>query len=406
MTLFHYKVAADDGHVSEGQIEARDRDGAALLLQGQGKIPLQIEEAAARQSTGKPALRIGRPGRIRAASIDFFTLELATLLEAGLPLGQALTTLADTSENPEMTERVRAINQAVHNGESLSRALEQSGPEFDRFYCNMVRAGESGGALNLALHRLAEFRQRRRETRQEQLSALLYPSILLLLALVAVAILVAFVVPQFTQMFADAGHQLPLLTRIVAGTGEFITSWWWALLIGFGAAAAWLYRDWKSPAGRARWDQRLVRLPIIGTVIRKLQTARFARTLATLLENGVPLVNALGIAKEIVTNVQMSQALSHATKRVREGAGLSRPLADSQEFPPLAVKLIEIGESSGRLERMLEQIADIFENDVRLALKRLFTLAEPLIIIVIALIISVIILSVVQVILESNELAF
>lgn len=404
MALFQYKVADDGGRLSEGFIEATDREDAAHQLQNQGKIPLQIE--AAQQPRHRSTPRRKQGGTVRSAAIDFFTLELATLLDAGLPLGQALTTLADTSEDPAMAERIRIINRAVHNGKSLSQALDESGPEFNRFYCNMVAAGESSGALNLALQRLAEFRQRRRETRQELLSALLYPAILVVLALVAVAVLLGFVVPQFTQMFADAGRELPLLTRMVAAAGELVAHWWWALLMGLGGGAFWLYRDWHSVAGRSRWDRWLAQLPFVGSIIQKLQAARFARTLATLLENGVPLVNALNIAKEIVSNVYIAQGLAQVAQRVREGAGLSRPLADSQALPTLAIKLIGIGESSGKLEYMLAQVADILENDVRIALKRLFTLAEPVIIITIALMITVIILSVVLVILESNELAF
>ena len=404
MALYHYKAAGEDGHISEGLVEAADRERAAHQLQGLGKIPLAIKAVRGPGTDSHGGRR--KAGHIRSSTVDYFTLELATLLGAGLPLGQALATLADTGEDPAMVERVNAINQAVHGGKSLSEALEESGPEFDRFYINMVRAGESGGALDLALQRLAEFRQRRRETRQEQMSALLYPAILLCLALVAVAVLLAFVVPQFTQMFADAGRELPLLTRIVAGTGAFFTQWWWALLAALALVALWLRQDWKSLSGRLRWDRLIVQLPFIGMVVWKQQAARFARTLATLLENGVPLVTGLGIAKEIVSNTHVAQALSHTAQRVREGAGLSRALAESQALPLLAVKLVDIGESSGKLEYMLIQVADIYDKDVKVALKRLFTLAEPVIIITIALLITVIILSVILVILESNELAF
>jgi general secretion pathway protein F len=270
----------------------------------------------------------------------------------------------------------------------------------------MVRAGESGGALAVALERLADFRQRRRETSQAIVSALLYPSILLVLALVAVAVLLAFVVPQFTQMFADVGRELPLLTRIVAGAGQLVSQWWWLILMLLGAAVYALHRDWQSPSGRARWDAWLLRRWLVGALLRKLETGRFARTLATLLDNGVSLVPALDIAREIVGNRVLAGVIEQATRRVREGSGLADALGVSRELPPLAVKLIGVGEQSGELGQMLRQVADIYERDVQIAMKRLFTLAEPVIIITIALLITVIILSVVLVIIESNNLVF
>jgi len=406
MPIYRFKAARQDGQLIEGQIEAADREGAARSLQQQGSVPIRIDDArpqAARTPAGRSA---GRPRRTGSADIDLFTLELATLLRAGLPLAPALETLAGLADNPAMAAIAAAVNKEVRAGKPLSTALEQADPAFDRFYCNMVRAGESSGALDIALERLAAFRANRRELRQALTSALIYPAILLVLALIAVAVLLAFVVPQFTQLFAEAGRELPLLTRIVAGAGELVTHWWWLMLLGLAGAAWWLRRDWADPAGRARWDARLMRLPLVGGLIRKLHTARFTRTLSTLLLNGVNLLPALEIAKEIVGNAVMAQALTTVTRRVREGEGLARPLAEAQVLPPLATQLIRLGETSGKLEQLTAQVADIYERDVQTALKRLLTLAEPIIIIGIALLVTLIILSVVLMILESNNLAF
>jgi general secretion pathway protein F len=406
MATFSYKAANADGRLIEGTIDALDRDGAARTLLAKGSTPITIE--AARKATATPATKRKSGGGQRASgqAVDYFTLELATLLNAGLPLGQALETVGDTTDDPALSERVNAINTAVRGGQSLSQALQAAGPEFDPFYCNMVRAGESGGALGVALERLADFRQRRRETSQAIVSALIYPAILLGLALVAVAVLLAFVVPQFTQMFADVGRDLPLLTRIVAGAGDLVADWWWLMLLVIGAIGYALHRDWKTPAGRARWDAGLLRLWLVGPMLRKLETGRFTRTLGTLLENGVPLVSALDISREIVSNTQLAAAVDQATRRVREGSSLSAALSESQELPSLALKLIGVGEQSGQLNTMLQQVAEIYERDVQVAMKRLFTLAEPVIIITIALVITVIILSVVLVIIESNNLVF
>lgn len=406
MPLFRYKAATNEGRVIEGQIEAADRDTAARNLQIQGKIPIQIDSTGTEPVA--PALGSVRWGSTRVSStdIDLFTIELATLLRAGLSLGQALETLTGLADKPAMTKITGEINTAVRGGKPLSAALELADPGFDRFYRNMVRAGESSGALDIALERLADYRNNRRELRQALTSALLYPAILLVLALVAVAVMLAFVVPQFTQMFSEAGRELPLLTRIVAGAGELVTGWWWLILLGLGITGWWLRRDWNDPAGRARWDKRLLRLPMVGPLIRKLQTARFSRTLSTLLASGTHLLPALDIAREIVGNAVMAQALGHVTQRVREGEGLAAPLAEANILPPLATRLIRLGETSGKMEPLLTQVADIYERDVQATLKRLLTLAEPVIIITIALLVSVIILSVILMVLESNNLAF
>lgn len=406
MPLFHYKAARNDGTVIDGQLEAIDEQRAAQALQAQGHIPIQIASSRADAAAGTFTQRIHKRSKANAATIDFFTLELATLLRAGLPLAQALETLTGLADSPAMAELAESVNKAVRDGQSLSSALEQTHPGFDAFYCNMVRAGESSGALDLALDRLAEFRASRRELRNSLISALIYPAILLVMALAAVAVLLAFVVPQFTQMFADAGRELPLLTRIVAGAGEIVTHYWWLILGLIGGGTWWIIHDWRTPSGRLRWDRWLLKAILVGTLIHKLNTARFARTLATLLENGVHLMPALGIAKEIVGNSVMAQKLDRVTERVREGAGLSTPLVETEVLPPLATQLIRLGEGAGKLEMMLIQVADIYERDVQNSMKRLLTLAEPVIIITIALLVTVIILSVVLMILESNNLVF
>ena len=407
MALYRYKATRQDGQLIEGEIEAADRDAAARALQRDGNIPIKIDAAAAAAAAkATDTKRSGRAHRTGVTDIDLFTLEVATLLRAGLSLAQALETLSGLTDSPAMAQVAAKVNREVRAGKALSVALEQADPGFDRFYCNMVRAGESSGALDIALERLAAFRASRRELRQNLISAMIYPSILLVLALIAVAVLLAFVVPQFTQLFAEAGRDLPLLTRIVAGAGDIVTRWWWLILLLIAATVWWLRRDWSDPAGRARWDARLLRLPLVGGLIRKLQTARFTRTLSTLLSNGVNLLPALEIAKEIVGNAVMAQALVHVTRRVREGEGLARPLAEAQVLPALATQLIRLGESSGKLEQLMAQVADIYERDVQTALKRLLTLAEPVIIVSIALLVTLIILSVVLMILESNNLAF
>ena len=407
MPTFYYKAAKADGQVLEGQLKAGDRDGVARMLQAQGSIPLQIDDAApVSLPTSKSSRRPWQRRSVSGTDIDLFTLELSTLLAAGLPIGQALDTLIKLTENPAMSAVVEEIGGAVRGGQSLADALKESHPGFDRFYCNMVQAGESSGALDLALERLAAFRAARRELRQSLISALIYPAILLVLAMIAVAVLLAFVVPQFTQLFADAGRELPLLTRIVVGAGDLVVNWWWLMLLSVVAAGWWLRNDWRSIDGRHRWDAWLLRLPLVGPLILKLNTARFSRTLSTLLSNGVNLLAALDIACEVVGNTVVANAVNRAAQRVREGQGLAASLQETNALPSLAIQLIGLGERSGKLPPLLDQVAGIFERDTQTSLKRLLTLAEPAIIISVALLITVIILSVVLMILESNNLAF
>lgn len=411
--FFHYKAARDHGEVVEGQIEASNTRAAAQRLRAEGQVPLQIVEAgAAGESALRPAqatpgirLKLGRSG-LNNRDIELFTLQLSTLLRAGLSLGQALETLARLAEKPEMQSLGKDLNQSIRHGEPLSDALRQSSPLFDRFYLNMVKAGESTGALDLALESLAIFKTRAREMREALISALIYPGILLTLALVAVAIMLAFVVPQFTEMFQEAGQDLPLLTQIVAGAGELITGWWWAMLLALTAGVYLLRRSWQHSEGKEKRDRILLKMPLLGTLLLKIETARFTGTLSTLLANGVSLLTAMDIAKEIVSNRIVAQALERTATRVRQGEGLSKPLSETRVFPSLATQLIQVGERSGHLEPMLERVSQIYESEVDTNLKRLLGLVEPVIIIFIALFVSVIILSIVMLILASNDIVF
>jgi len=408
MPVFVFKAARANGEVTEGQLEAADRQSVVQHLQADGQIPISIAEAGPNISSAgakTPLLQLQRSG-IGHQDVEIFTLQLATLLRAGLPLSQALETLKGLVSKDALKQLVEKINQAVRGGDSLSSALQKADPQFDRFYLNMVRAGESSGALDLALESLNTFKRNAREMRESLISALIYPAILLILAFIAVAVMLGFVVPQFTEMFDQAEQQMPLLTRIVAGAGELLTTWWWLMLAVLVGGGYLLRRHWDTPLGAEQRDRQLLGMPLIGQLVIKLETARFTRTLATLLTNGVGLLKAMDIAKEVVTNRIVAQSLEAAAERVRHGERLSVPLRDGEVLPNLCVQLIQVGEQSGELEGMLEQVADIYEKEVDTSLKRLLGLVEPLIIIMIALFVTVIILSVVLLILASHDMTF
>jgi general secretion pathway protein F len=375
-------------------------------LEAEGQVPLQnIERAAAAPAATPWRWRLGS-GRLTGKDVDFLTLELATLLRASLPLDRALDTMTRLAANPARKELTESLAREIRSGASLSQAMERQAGVFDRLYVNMVRAGEASGAVDLALERLAEFKQRARELHESIVSSLFYPAILIVLAIVAVAVMLAFVVPRFTEMFAEAGRELPLLTRVVVAIGSGVEQGWWLILLTITALVYWVRRQLADPVTRERWDAQLLRLPLAGGLIGKIEAGRFTRTLGTLLKNGVSLPAAIDVAKEIIGNRVIARALVQVAQRVRQGEPLSRALAEAAVLPPLTTQLLKVGEETGHLERMLEQLAEIFEREVRTDIQRALTLGEPLIILVIAGLITVIILSIVLAVIETNNLAF
>ncbi len=406
MPWFEYRAARGDGAVVEGRSEAADRRTLVRQLEAQGQVPLQIVER--RAETPAAAARPWRfgSGRLTGKDVDYLTLELATLLRAALPLDRALDTMTRLAGKPARRELTENLAREIRSGASLSQAMERQDGVFDRFYLNMVRAGEASGALDLALERLAEFKQRTRELRESIVSSLFYPAILIVLAIVAVAIMLAFVVPRFAEMFTEAGRELPWLTRGVVAVGSAVEHWWWLMLIAVVAFVFWARRQLSDPESRERWDAQLLRLPLVGGLIRKIEAGRFTRTLGTLLRNGVSLPAAIDIAKEIIGNRVIGRGLAQVALRVRQGEPLSRALTEAAVLPPLTTQLLKVGEETGHLERMLEQLADIHEREVRTDIQRTLTLGEPVIILVIAALITVIILSIVLAVIETNNLAF
>ena len=406
MPWYEYKVARGDGVVVEGRSEAPDRRTLARRLQAEGQIPIQIQERETATAKVAPLqLRVG-PRRLTGKDIDYLTLELATLLRANLPLDRALDTMSRLAGNTTRKELTENIAREIRSGASLSQAMERQGGVFDRFYLNMVRAGEASGALDLALERLAEFKGRARELKDSIISSLFYPAILIVLAVVAVAIMLAFVVPRFTEMFTEAGRELPWLTRVVVAVGSGVEHWWWLILLVIAGLVVWVRRRLRDPVSRERWHAQLLRMPIAGGLIAKIEAGRFTRTLGTLLKHGVALPAAIDIAREIVNNRVIARGLAQVALRVRQGERLSHALIEAAVFPPPTTQLLKVGEETGHLERMLEQLADIYEREVRTGIQRALTLGEPVIILVIAGFITVIILSIVLAVIETNNLAF
>ena len=406
MPLYRYKFVDASGDIQEGQMEAQSQDVVIRRLQEAGHTPIRADEvgtAGSRRGLRLPRLR---RARLSQRDVGIFTEELATLLGAGVPLDRALEILSGITETEAMGQLVVRIQDAVRGGASLSAALESQHGAFSRFYVNMVRAGEAGGALEAVLRRLSEYLERSKQLRESVLSALIYPAILLTVAGLSVVILLTFVVPQFSQLFEDMGKALPLPTRVVVAVGDVFRGYWWALLLGVVGVVLLVRRVLEDPDRQLRWHSRLLRMRLIGELVTRVEVARFSRTLGTLLNNGVSLLSALAIVRETLNNRAMALALDDVAERAKQGEGLAHPLMESEVFPVLAVHMIRVGEETGRLEQMLLQVADTYDREVQSTVKRLLALMEPLLILGLGVVIAAIIMSILVAILSVNQLAF
>jgi general secretion pathway protein F len=407
MPVYQYKAASIDGEVSNGTLSGASREQVVAQLQALGQIPIQVVESTqpGSKSRRRSPIRL-RTGRITEQHISNATRELATLLRAGLPLDRALSILASLSEGERMKQLLVEIREQVKGGATLADAMQAQEGVFSRFYLNLLRAGEAGGALEVVLERLAEHMEQSREVQDTLLSALIYPAILIFVAVISIFILLGYVVPQFTELFEGVGQVLPLPTRITIATGEFLQSFGWVIVL-LAAGAAWRIRyQLSQPKGRYQWHARFLKLPLAGSIITKIEVTRFARTLGMLLHNGVPLLKALNIVKDTVDNRVIADGLERVASSLKEGQSLAAPLAEVAHFPAFAVHMIRVGEESGRLEDILQQVAQVYERETQTTIKRALALLEPVLILVLGMVIAGVIISILMAILGINELVF
>jgi general secretion pathway protein F len=298
------------------------------------------------------------------------------------------------------------VLEAVKGGAQLSDALERQTGVFSRFYLNLIRAGEAGGALEQVLERLSAYLESSRELREIVTTAMIYPAILVTMAGASLLLLLTFVVPQFTEMFESAGKELPLPTQIVVGVAQGLKDYWWALPLLFIGVSSYFRYQFADRDRRYVWDRRLLGLPLFGDLIKKITVANFSRTLATLLGNGVTLLTALTIVKDTVNNLVVAEKIGLAVENLKEGGGLSAPLIESGLFPTLAIQMIKLGEESGHLDQMLDRVATTYDKEVKTAIQRLLALLEPVLIVGLGIMIAGIIISILMAILSVNDLAF
>ncbi len=411
MPVFRYKAVDHAGDVAVGELEAATESEIVDRLRDQGLMPMQVGPAAGGGKAATPAqLASGprrgwlTPKRVTRDHLMALTRELATLLRAGLPLDRALEILIGLAPTPPVAVLLQQIRDDVRGGKSLSQALDVRRDVFDRFYVNIVRAGEAGGALGVVLTRLADTMERNKELRESVKAALIYPTILIGVAVMSVMVLLVWVVPQFQQTFEQAGKALPLPTQIVVIVGTALRHWWWAILGGIVLVVGGMRRRMQRPDVRARWDARLLRWPLVGNLVTKVEVARFARTLATLLANGVTLLAGLAIVKETLGNRVLAGSLDGVIARLREGKGFGRPLAETNLYPKLATQMILVGEESGRLEEMLTRVAEVYDREVQIEIKRFLAVLEPALILGLAVLIGGIVFSILLGVMGMSEL--
>jgi general secretion pathway protein F len=411
MRRFRYRAVAASGELVHGEMDAVSQATVVDRLRGQGHLPLAADEVqagagAARHLTLAQWLRrpvLGAP-RVTRRDVAIMTRELATLLEAGLTLDQSLKLLIELAAGEPLEGLLADLLERIQGGSSLADALAQHEKLFPTVYVSMVRAGETGGALREVLGRLARYLDEAEALREQVKSALIYPVLLLILAVVSIVILLTVVLPQFTPLFENAGAQLPWLTRAVILVGDGVQHYWWLLLLSVLGAVWVARRQLRRPARRAQVDRWLLRLPLLGELLAKIDTARFARALGTLLANGVPPLTALAIVQDALANATLRRALADAATVMKDGGGLAAPLGRSGVFPKLAVHLLGVGEESGQLDPMLLKIAEVFDRDVRSTIERLMALLVPALTIMLGAIVGVIITSVMMAILSAYDL--
>ena len=368
-----------------------------------GRDTSDVMESKTR-ATREPMPTISFKRGVRTADLLVFTHELSTLLTAGLPLDRSLQILSELSESDEMMRVTSEVLTEVQRGKSLAEALGEHPDVFESLYVNMVKAGEIGGVLDQVLERLTEYLESATELRDEVRSAMVYPTILLLTSFGSVAVLLVYVLPQFSTVFAQSGAALPTSAAILMGASDLLRSFWWAGLLlialtGFG------FSHWiRTEDGRVTWDRTKLRMILVGELTRKVAVSRFARTLGTLLRSGVPMLQALDIVRNVAGNVVLAAAIDEVKVGVRGGDGVAGPLAKSGVFPQLALQMISVGEETGRLDEMLITVADYFDKEVRAAVTRMTNMLEPLLLVVGGLIVGFIVVAMFSAIFSVNNM--
>ncbi|MHB8773145.1 MAG: type II secretion system F family protein [Syntrophales bacterium] len=409
MATFSYKATDPSGRVVNGTLEAAEEREAIASLQRMRYIPIRISPA----KNSRLGLDVDLSKRIasfftRVSTKDVvvFTQDLSTLLEAGVPVDRALAILIDVAENARFKEIIRDILKSVQGGSYLSNALAKYPRVFSSFYVSMVRAGEAGGVLDDILKRLGAFLESAQDFKDYLKSAMVYPTFLVFVGGVSIIVLLTFVLPKFSLIFSDMRQAIPVSTKVLLAISAALQAYWPIILASLGAGYYALGRYLKTPAGSLRFDRTQLHFPLVGELVRKIEVARFARTLGTLAQSGVPILQALHLVQGIIGNQVIAGMLGNVYNRVKEGERLSRPLSEIAVFPSLAIQMITIGEETGRLGEMLVRVAENYEKAARDTIRRLVSLLEPAMILGMGIVVGFIVISMMMAIFSMNEMPF
>ncbi|HEV3027168.1 MAG TPA: type II secretion system F family protein [Planctomycetota bacterium] len=394
MPQFAYKAKKDDGSVVTGTLQAESERSALDSLGRMGVFPLQIESREEDKATARAASaprQVAR--RVKSVDIALFTRQLADLLRAGVPLNRALNTLATQTSNLTLAETIREIDKQVSSGATLHEALGRFPRVFSVLYISMVRAGETGGFLEDVLHRLALFIEKDQELRSRISSAMAYPILLIIIGTFAIAFLMVFFIPRFSEIFKKMGDDLPLPTQIVMGVSYFMRDYWMFVFMGLVALILGWKRVTALAAGRRVLDRLKIRVPLFGDIIRKNAVSRFTRTLGTMLKSGVAILSALDISKAAMANVVLMEDIDEASAGVKQGKGLAEILRQSRYFPVMVTDMIAVGEEGGNLDEVLINVADSYDIQVERAVRVFIALFEPALLLVMATLVGFIVIS-------------
>lgn len=401
MNNFYFRAVASDGQLRSGTIHAETERWVAQELRRQGLTPVYVG------SQPQKAFELKLPGFKGGKRKDvlFFTQELSTLLNAGVPLDRALTITSELTERASFRLLVLDILRVVKGGKSLADSLATHPDYFSELFINMVRAGEASGSLAVVFERLSEFERTRDDLRSYIVSAMAYPSLLMVVGTASILVLMDFVVPRFASVFEQSKIAIPLPTKMLMDASYFLQKYGWIGLIVLVLTSIGLYGFVRTPAGRLWWDTLRLKIPVLGDALRKAETARFARAMGTLVANAVPLVQSIGIAGATLNNSKIARSLEIVATGVKRGEGIAAPLKRAGQFPPLAGHLLSVGEETGRLDAMFVRMADIYDADTRTAVRRFTSLFEPLIILTMGIIVGTLILSILIAIVSINDVA-
>ncbi len=402
MPVFEYKGVSSSGRNVSGVQDGESLKSVRAKLKRDGIVILDIREGGSLRATRQLELPIGG-GRVKLADVANATRQLSTLLGAGIPLMEAVNVLVDQEDKAKLKSVLAAVRDSVREGASLGEALKQHPRVFSGLYVNMVSAGEMSGALEITLARLADFLDEQVSFRGKMGSALLYPALMTVVGIGMLIFIFSFVMPRVVGMFAEMKQQLPLITVVLLGLVRFFSTFWWLLLLLAGTAVYYGRRYLRSAEGKERVDQGVLKAPLIGPLVRMIAVSRFARTLGTLLQNGVPMLTALEIVQSVIGNTVLADAVKRARENVREGESIADPLRRSGLFPAAVVQMVSVGEKSGELEKMLLKVADSFDRTVDNRITGLMSLLQPLIILAMAVVVGFVVVAIMLPIIDMSS---